>query len=62
MEPGRVELSLACHGFLKSLLCSFSKGVIWLFLATVAGVLPTVSLGFVHLFAILIWRAGVRLP
>jgi hypothetical protein len=39
-----MELILACRDYLNSLLCSFSKGVIWLLLATVAGVVPTVSL------------------
>ena len=43
MEPGWLELIVACRGPLDLLLCSF-KGVIWLLIATVAGVVPVVSL------------------
>ena len=43
MEPGAIKLILAHCDYLNSLPCSFFKGVIWLLLATVAGVVPTVS-------------------
>jgi chromate transport protein ChrA len=42
VESGGIELILAVN--LSIHLCYFFKGVIWLLVATVAGVVPTVSL------------------
>ena len=55
MESGAIALTIARCDSLTSVFFFF-KGVIWLLLATVAGVVPTVSLAsfFIHTFAILI--------
>ena len=44
VEPGEIYLIVTCHGTLNYFYILFSKGVIWFLLATVAGVLQTVSL------------------
>ena len=59
MEPGGIydPRLLRCSQFVR-------KGVIWLFLATVAGIIPTVSLAsfLSPSFLCLIRRAGLGLP
>ena len=44
MEPGGIELILTLRESFNSPQRSFFKGVIWLLVAVVAGVVPTVSL------------------
>jgi hypothetical protein len=54
VEPGRIDLILlACRDSLNSIR-SLSKGVISLFLATIIGVLPTVStarISYTHFYS-----------
>jgi hypothetical protein len=55
LEPGGIDTTLACRGALTLLWCFFvRKGVVWVFIVIVFGIVPAVCPAIFRVFLFLI--------